>query len=68
MPLNVIFSDQNKSDNFNRMKTTTGDFYLVIFSKWDFWNVEGAVNIVYGNIVNGNIVFNIVFSRGAQSR
>jgi len=35
-PLNVITLDQTESDNSNRMITITGDFYLVIFSKWDF--------------------------------
>ena len=29
------FLGQTKSDNINRITTTTGDFYLVIFSKLD---------------------------------
>ena len=35
-PLNVITLGQNKSDNINWMITLTDDFYLVIYSKWDF--------------------------------
>ena len=32
----MITMGQTKSDNINRMITITGDFYLVILSKWDF--------------------------------
>ena len=38
-PINVINLVQNQSDNINRMKTITGDFYLEIISKWDLWNM-----------------------------
>jgi len=37
--LNVNPFDKTKSDNINRMIAITGDFYLVVFSKWDKWNV-----------------------------
>ena len=35
MPLNVMTLGKTKSDNINQMITIIGDFYLVIFSKWN---------------------------------
>ena len=34
-PLSVITLGQNRSDNINQMRTVTGDFNLVMFSKSD---------------------------------
>ena len=35
-PLIVINLGHTKSDNIIRIKKITDDFYLVIYSKWDF--------------------------------
>ncbi len=38
-PVNVITLGQTKSDNKKRMIKLIGYIHLLVFSKWDAWNV-----------------------------